>query len=173
MLYFPTCVLSGRGPPPAGEDVTRALIRAHLCARGDLTPRCHEQNERPKEKRRGQSADRRTFHWRHHADAAACSAEHARLSALHRGSRCGSRHHSASGRASLFGGSLPRGRKGLWTLSTAKLSQTPGRPVLVPAGSMPETARERIANPRAGAAPAPHSGQPSGKRPSVSELAYI
>jgi hypothetical protein len=35
---------------------------------------------------------------------------------------------------------------------------------------MPETARERSANPRAGAALAPHSGQPSGKRPSVSEL---
>jgi hypothetical protein len=35
---------------------------------------------------------------------------------------------------------------------------------------MPETARERIANPPAGTALAPHSGQPSGKRPSVSEL---
>ena len=80
----------------------------------------------------------------------------------------GSRHHSASGRASLFGGSLPRPRPrhaGLRTLAAAKFSQTPGRPVVMPAGSMPEAARERSANPRAGAAPAPHSGMPSGKRP--------
>jgi hypothetical protein len=54
---------------------------------------------------------------------------------------------------------------GPWTLSTAKLSQTPGRPVIVPAGTMPEAAREQFAKPPAGAAPAPHSGLPSGKRP--------
>jgi hypothetical protein len=95
----------------------------------------------------------------------------ARLSALHRGSRLGDRtpplsfgprftlwrivtsaHHASS-------------HAGLRTLSTAKLSRTPGRPVVMPVGMMPEAARERIANPRAGAAPAPHSGLPSGKRP--------
>jgi hypothetical protein len=52
-----------------------------------------------------------------------------------------------------------------WTLSAAKLSQTPGRPVVMPAGTMPEAAREQFAKPPAGAAPAPHSGLPSGKRP--------
>ena len=56
---------------------------------------------------------------------------------------------------------------GLWTLMrgvgpspTAKVSQTPGRPVVMPAGTMPRTARERSANPPAGTAPAPHSGLP-------------
>jgi hypothetical protein len=42
----------------------------------------------------------------------------------------------------------------------------------MPAGSMPEAARERIANPRAGAALAPHSGMPSGKRPTPSEMIF-
>jgi len=53
----------------------------------------------------------------------------------------------------------------LGTLSTAKFSRTPGRPVVMPIGSMPEAARERVANPPAGTALAPHSGLPSGKRP--------
>jgi len=47
---------------------------------------------------------------------------------------------------------------GPWTLSTAEFSQTPGRPVVMPAGSMPKAARERGANPRAGAALAPYVG---------------
>jgi len=91
----------------------------------------------------------------------ACSAEHARLSALHRGSRLGDRTPPLS-----FGPRfLTADASELEALSAAEFSQTPGRPVVMPAGSMPKAARERSANPRAGAAPAPHSGMPSGKRP--------
>ena len=142
-----------------------------VTSRHDVT----NKTKGPERKRRGQSADRRTFHWRHHTDAAAHPAGCARLSALHRGSRLGDRTPplSSGPRFALWRivtSARTAVHAGLRTLSTAKLSQTPGRPVIMPAGSMPEAARERIANPRAGAALAPHSGQPSGKRPSVSEL---
>ena len=180
---LPACWTS---PPASFQDASspcrggrrRMLSFArHACARCEVTPRCHERKtKRPERKRRGQSADRRTFHWRHHTDAAAHPAGCARLSALHRGSRLGDRTPPLS-----FGPRFALWRivtsariavhAGLRTLSAAKLSQTPGRLVVMPAGSMPKAARERSANPRAGAALAPHSGQPSGKRPSVSELA--
>jgi hypothetical protein len=105
--------------------------------------------------RKGSGAPRgASYQWRHHADAAACSAEHARLSALHRGSRLGDRTPPLS-----FG---PRFRTAdaneLEALSAVTFSQTPGGPVVMPAGSMPKAARERSANPRAGAALAPYVG---------------
>ena len=68
MRYFPTRVLSGRGPPPAGEvrrrtrSHSRAIPARAVTSRHDVT---NEKTKRPEEKRRGRSADRRTFHWRH------------------------------------------------------------------------------------------------------------
>ena len=178
----PCCLLPASGLPhlrpfrtrssPCRGGRSRTLSFArHPCPRGHITPRCHERkSKRPEEKRRGQSADRRTFLWRHLTDAAARPAGRARLSALHRGSRLGDLTPPLSfgPRFLTADGSLRF--CGLEALSAAEFSQTPGRPVVMPAGPMPEAARERIANPRAGAALAPHSGQPSGKRPSVSEL---
>src|SRR5271166_5359620 len=64
MSFFPTCVLSGRGPPPAGEDENaRSHSRATPARALKFTPRCHETKRpnAPKEKRRGQSADRRNL----------------------------------------------------------------------------------------------------------------
>jgi hypothetical protein len=45
------------------------------------------------------------------------------------------------------------------------VQRAPRRPVLMPAGTMPETARVRIVTPPAGTALAPSSGLPSGRRP--------
>ncbi len=113
-------------------------------------------------------------------DAAARPAGRARLSALHRGTCLGDRTPPLSFRPRFTFwwivtsgprvlrpcGSCTRAlHASLWTLSTAKMSRTPGRPVVMPVGSMPEAARERGANPPAGTALAPHSGLPSGKRP--------
>ena len=113
------------------------------------------------------SADRRNRPVAASSGCGSALAQRARLSALHRGSRLGDRTPplSSGPRFTLWRivTSAPTG--GPWTLSTAELSQTPGRPVVMPAGTMPEAARERFAKPPAGAAPAPHSGLPSGKRP--------
>ena len=165
----PRCAWSP-SPAIAGPDASRRS-RGAVCARVLPTvsscPPC--QTALP-ETKGGGAPTGATVLWPHHPDAAACSAEHARLSALHRGSRLGARAPPLS-----FGPRFTLWRivtsahsnfyAGLRTLSAAKLSQTPGRPVVMPAGTMPEAAREQFAKPPAGAAPAPHSGLPSGKRP--------
>jgi hypothetical protein len=49
---------------------------------------------------------------------------------------------------------------GVTRLQPVPVQRAPRRPVIVPAGRIPEAARERIANPPAGTAPAPSSGLP-------------
>jgi len=135
-----------------------ALSRTHpRASRRDATAKITRTKERKR------SAERRIQPWRHRTGAAAHPAGCARLSALHRGSRLGARAPplSLGPRFALWRSVTsahydPCGsHAGLRTLAAAKLSQTPGRPVLVPAGSMPKAAREQVANPPAGTAPAP------------------
>jgi hypothetical protein len=158
-LHHPTLAAraSGGPPPPLsrGRMHFRALPFSQNLLRVIVTPR-----QIPRTKKGKRSAERRIQPWRHHTDAAACSAEHARLSALHRGSRLGDRTPPLSfgPRFTLWRIVTSAHYAGLRTLSAAKFSQTPGRPVLMPAGSMPEAARERSANPRAGTALAPYVG---------------
>ena len=49
---------------------------------------------------------------------------------------------------------------GVTRLAPVPVQRAPRRPVIVPAGRIPEAARERSANPSAGTAPAPSSGLP-------------
>jgi hypothetical protein len=158
---------TGSAPRSRGALCVRVLSAISFC------PPC--QTALPRTKGGGAPIGA-TVLWPHHTDAAARFAQRARLSALHRGSRLGDRTPplSSGPRFTLWRiVTLTQGLWALaglalcesWTLSTAKLSQTPGRPVVMPAGTMPKAAREQFAKPPAGAALAPHSGLPSGKRP--------
>jgi len=96
--------------------------------------------------------------------AAARPAGRARLSALHRGSRQAVTPDSAPGRVSWnrrvqTGGPSP-----------APVQRAPRRPVIVPDERGPEAARERLARPRAGTAPAPHLRSHPECVPSMGEL---
>ena len=89
------------------------------------------------------------------ADAAAVSAETARLSALHRGARQGGRiHHWLSSSTAL---PETRLQSGVTLCRLSQVNRAPRRPVVVPVGRGPRAARARFARPRAGTALAPPS----------------
>jgi hypothetical protein len=60
---------------------------------------------------------------------------------------------------------------GVTRLAPVPVQRAPRRPVIVPAGRIPEAARERSANPPAGTAPAPSSGLPPEGVPSERDSA--
>ena len=64
----------------------------------------------------------------------------------------------------------PRVRRALPALACPSPAEAPHAPAVVPEGMMPKAARERSANPRAGAALAPLSGVPSRRRPRMSKV---
>ena len=150
-------------PAIAGQDADSVLAPQRMCCKASSrTIRIPRTKEREAERREAHPTMAASYGCRAHP--AGC----ARLSALHRGSRLGDRTPPLSfgPRFTLWrivtsgpiSAPLRAVMRALRTLSAAKLSQTPGRPVIMPAGSMPKAARERIANPRAGAALAPYVG---------------
>jgi hypothetical protein len=94
-------------------------------------------------------------HGRAQRSTAAASAEAARLSAPHRGTRRAGRIRTSAQR------SVPRflrpGAFGRYPLPPVSVHRAPRRPVVVPVGRWPEAARERFARPPAGTALAPPS----------------
>jgi hypothetical protein len=134
---------SGGPPSPLsrGRKQARSRIPARaVTSRHDVTKRKDQRNAK------GQSADRRVFL---PAASYGCrSASSGMRSPLGAPPRHSFRRPNATTQLRAALHSLADrylGPCGPWTLSTAKLSQTPGRPVLMPAGSMPEAARERTA----------------------------
>ena len=106
------------------------------------------------------------------ASTAAHPAGCARLSAFHRGSRQGAFAPFAQLQARLPGTRSQDALAGraLPVPTCPSPGNAPPAPAVVPASMMPEAARERIANPRAGTALAPSSGLPRGSRPLRSEI---
>jgi hypothetical protein len=149
------------------------VLAAHPRASFAKTAR---KNSTDKQKGGRRSADRRVSYRPHQADAAArlCPSPSSPSPACGGGSGRGARSPLGapprlllrrSNATAQLRAALPRRWIGLSTLSAAELSQAPGRPVIVPAGTMPKAARARIVTPPAGTALAPSFGNTSGSRP--------
>src|SRR5262249_22401883 len=109
------------------------------------------------------NADRRKVLVAMPAGTAAPGAPGAHLSAFHRGSGLGDRTPLPGFSSALPGMGPVSGRYP--QTDPSQYSEAPRRPVVVPVGRVPEAARERVANPPAGAALAPCCGLPAAAPP--------